>query len=84
METVRLKFQVFLPLVVLLLLLAPHQILSAPRPRPAAQPAPFSPGLKIGALAGAALVIKGEAVTGWRRLYNVLHVSSPAYKCPVW
>ena len=45
-------------LVPLLLLLAPPQILSAPRPRPVAQPAPFTPGLKIGALAGAALVIK--------------------------
>ena len=41
----------------LLLLLLAQETSAAPRPRPA----PFTPGLKIGALAGAALVIKGEA-----------------------
>ena len=40
-------------------LLLPHHILSAPAPQPNPDPAPFTPGLKIGALAGAALVIKG-------------------------
>merc|ERR1711970_830626 len=40
----------------LILLLHPEQSSSAPVPRPA--PAPFTPGIKIGALLGAGLVLK--------------------------
>merc|ERR1712025_357605 len=51
------KYKVFVLLLFSLIILAlPPSTYPAPVPKPA--PKPFTPGLKIGALAGAALVIK--------------------------
>merc|ERR1712002_1440433 len=54
----KISFLLSFLLCILLLLLQPHQSSSAPAPRPAPAPVPFTPGIKIGALLGAGLVLK--------------------------
>lgn len=44
----------------------PAPAYAAPAPRPA--PAPLTPGLKIGALLGAGLLLKGDSIFWWNEI----------------